>query len=77
MIRLFWNCRGLGNHRTVQALRGMLQLQDLNVVFLSEIKYNALDLDLVKLKLSFDYAFGVNSSGQSEGLGQLGSWLTI
>ena len=38
MSTLSWNCRGLGNHRTVQALRSNVEREVPSLVFLMETK---------------------------------------
>ena len=38
MSLLSWNCRGLGNPQTVNALKKVIRLEDPNLVFLMETK---------------------------------------
>lgn len=59
MNGLCWNCRGMGNPRSVRALRRL---------FLSETMVNKNVVEKLKDKFGFDSAIGVNSSGLSGGL---------
>ena len=45
---LGWNCRGLGNPRSVRALRSLMQQWDFDFVFLSETKLKKNNMDKKK-----------------------------
>ena len=45
MSIISWNCRGLGNLRTVRALQKVINKEDLTIVFLMETK---LDLEWIR-----------------------------
>jgi len=42
---LAWNCRGLGNPRAVRALRGLVREEDPDILFLSETKRKATEME--------------------------------
>ncbi|KAK6134533.1 hypothetical protein DH2020_031703 [Rehmannia glutinosa] len=67
---LSWNCRGLGNPRTILELRDIIRAKSPDVVFLCETKCKVHDIDRIKNSLGF---FGVAfpSSGRSGGLALL------
>lgn len=54
MIILCWNVRGLGNTWTFKALAKVLRLYKPNILFLCETKRNALQMEKIKIKLTFD-----------------------
>ena len=68
MSRLSWNCRGLGNRRTVRALVKEINKQDTNIIFLMETK-SGLDW-MIKIHDLCKYKNGliVPSRGSSGGL---------
>ncbi|XP_042939392.1 uncharacterized protein LOC122274417 [Carya illinoinensis] len=68
MSCLSWNCRGLGNPRTVNKLHLMVQNKSPKFVFLMETKSNRTKVEAVKRRLQFDNSFVVNSRGTSGGL---------
>ena len=68
MIALCWNCRGLGNPRSVGVLRECVQRWDPKVVFLSEKKKNITGMKRVKVKLDFVNGFYVQRKGKGWGL---------
>lgn len=71
MIILCWNVRGLGNTWTFKALAKVLRLYKPNILFLCETKRNALQMEKIKIKLTFDNWFAVNSRGSIGGLALL------
>ncbi|XP_042950057.1 uncharacterized protein LOC122282168 [Carya illinoinensis] len=65
---LVWNCRGLGNPRTVRELRLMVKEKDPRVIFLSETKSRRTKVETVRNRLGFECSFVVDSIGRSGGL---------
>jgi exonuclease III len=63
-----WNCRGLGNPRTVRELRRWVKNKRPEVVFIMETKMQSTKLDPIRSKLGFQNVFGVDSCGKSGGL---------
>ena len=52
-MALGWNCRGLGNPRSVGALHNIVRRWDPEVVFLSETKMRIASMKRIKMKLGF------------------------
>ena len=48
MGTLAWNCRGLGNRRTVRALEKVVSFEDPNFIFLMETKLVVTEMDGIK-----------------------------
>ncbi|XP_042982759.1 uncharacterized protein LOC122311987 [Carya illinoinensis] len=71
MNLLSWNCRGLGNPRTVQDLYRMVEEKRPKVIFLIETKANASRLDGVRRRLGFEGCFVVEAVGRKGGLALL------
>jgi exonuclease III len=71
MSIISWNCRGLGNLRTVQDLRQMVKEKRPWMVFLMETKLRKNRMDVVRYKLGFPNLFVVDSIGKSGGLALL------
>jgi exonuclease III len=55
-----WNCRGLGNPRTVRNLYRMIREKKPNVVFLMETKLRSNKMVLMKYKMGFHNVFVVD-----------------
>jgi hypothetical protein len=53
MILLSWNCRELGNPRTVRSLHHLLRAKRPNLVFLIETKMLQSRADFIRIKLGF------------------------
>ncbi|KAK6162202.1 hypothetical protein DH2020_002043 [Rehmannia glutinosa] len=70
MNLLSWNCRGLGNPRTVQELRDFIRVLSPGLVFLCETKFSSRELDNLKNSLGF-FGVSVPSVGRSGGLALL------
>ena len=68
MNLLGWNYRGIGNPRTVGALREYVRWWDPKVVFLSETKMKINRMKRVKEKINFANGFYVQREGKSGGL---------
>lgn len=51
---LVWNCQGLGNHSTVNALKDLLRAEAPSVVFLMETQLTAKQMERVKIRLGFE-----------------------
>ena len=71
MIILGWNCRGLGNLRSVQALRELVQQWKPKIVFLMETKMKKYQMEKEKFKLGLLNGLIIPSVGRSEGLAML------
>jgi exonuclease III len=65
---LTWNCRGLGNPRTVQELARLVRAQDPTVVFLIETWQDDSPLERLRCHLQFDHKFVVKSRNKGGGL---------
>ncbi|XP_042944729.1 uncharacterized protein LOC122278616 [Carya illinoinensis] len=65
---LCWNCRGLGNPRTVLELHLWVKVKVPNFVFLMETKCSREKVELVRNLLGFDCSFTVDCRGLSGGL---------
>jgi hypothetical protein len=63
MIALSWNCRGLGNPGTIQALKKMVHQEASNLVFLMETKVIAKQMMKIRVSLGFQHGFLVPSEG--------------
>ena len=68
MSLLSWNCRGLGNPRTVKALQKVINQQEPILVFLMETKINEEKAVSVRDKCNFSHSWVVPSAGRSGGL---------
>ncbi|KAF5480564.1 hypothetical protein F2P56_001303 [Juglans regia] len=68
MISLSWNCRGLGNPRTVRELQFWVKPKCPNVAFLMETKCGRKKVEEVRKLVGFDRSFVVESKGFSGGL---------
>lgn len=68
MSLLCWNCRGMGNPRSVRQLRKWSSCYAPDMVFLSETMINKMEAEALKDRLSFRFAFGVASRGRAGGL---------
>lgn len=71
MRALCWNVRGLGNPRTFPALKHVLHRYKPSLLFLSETKRNSYQMEIIRLKLNYDFCFSVGCSGYSGGLALL------
>jgi hypothetical protein len=68
MSILSWNCRGLGNLRSVRDLCRMVKEKRPGLVFLMETKMLSKCLEKIRIKIGFGNVFGVDSVGRSGGL---------
>ena len=73
MIALGWNCRGLGNPRSVRELRELVQHWKPKIVFLSETKMKKYRMEREKFKIGLLNGLIVPSVGRSGGLVMLWS----
>lgn len=65
---LAWNCRGLGNPRTVQELARLVCAQDPSIVFLIETWQDEGPLERLRCQLQFENKFVANSRNKGGGL---------
>jgi exonuclease III len=68
MSILSWNCRGLGNPRTVRDLHRLVKEKHPSLVFLMETKLQAHRFKAIRVWLGFQNVFIVDSMGRSGGL---------
>nr|XP_023885100.1 uncharacterized protein LOC111997259 [Quercus suber] len=68
MSLISWNCRGLGNPRTVRALQKVVQQEELILVFLMETKINKEKVEKVRDQCNFNFNWVVPSEGKGGGL---------
>ncbi|XP_074326770.1 uncharacterized protein LOC141664715 [Apium graveolens] len=68
MSCLSWNCRGLGNPRTVRGLNDLVRDRKPDVLFLSETISDAGRIKSLRMKLGFAQDFSVDRIGRSGGL---------
>jgi hypothetical protein len=68
MNYLAWNCRGLGNLRTVQELARLVRAKDPSVVFLIETWQDDGPLERLRCQLQFENKFVANSRNKGGGL---------
>jgi hypothetical protein len=71
MSLLCWNCRGLGNPRTVRVLHQLVKEKKPNFVFLIETLSSGSKMEKIRCKLAFEGLFVVNPVGRSGGLALL------
>lgn len=65
---LAWNCRGLGNFRTVRALNDLVRGHKPDILFLCETISVATKIEKFRVKFKYDYCFSVDRVGRSGGL---------
>ena len=68
MIPLSWNCRGLGNPRSIKALHVMVQRWKPDIVFLMETKSKVKHMERIKNRVGFANGLIVPSRGRSGGV---------
>uniref|UniRef100_A0A803LVS9 Endonuclease/exonuclease/phosphatase domain-containing protein n=1 Tax=Chenopodium quinoa TaxID=63459 RepID=A0A803LVS9_CHEQI len=61
---LSWNCRGLGSISAVNALKRVVFLESLQLVFLSETRLKKHEAEKIKNKINFSCAFVVECEGE-------------
>ncbi|XP_042939538.1 uncharacterized protein LOC122274575 [Carya illinoinensis] len=71
MSIISWNCRGLGNPRTVRILNRLVKDKCPSLVFLMETKCSKARIETVKRCIKFDSCLVVDSKGSSGGLAML------
>jgi exonuclease III len=65
---LAWNCRGLGNPRTVQEIARLVRAQDPSIVFLIETWQDEGPVERLRCQLQFENKFIANSRNKGGGL---------
>lgn len=68
MNTLAWNCRGLGNSRTIHDLCDLVKSLHAKIVFLSDTRMSASRVSNLRWRLGFRNCLPVSSSGLSGGL---------
>ena len=71
MSAISWNCRGLGNPLTVNALQKVVLEKDPTLVFLMETKFNVTEMDGIKHKIERQQGLVVSSIRRAGGLALL------
>ena len=71
MIALGWNCRGLGNLRTVRVLGKLVQRWNPKIIFLSETKVKKNAMEKIMEKINFVNGLIVPRKGRGGGLAML------
>ncbi|KAL9661153.1 hypothetical protein QQ045_025975 [Rhodiola kirilowii] len=71
MIVLCWNCRGMGNARTVRALKDAIDSHHPQVVCLIETKLHHVRWEWLRVKLGYRNCFVVDPRGSAGGLAVL------
>ena len=71
MNSLGWNCRGLGNPRSVRALHNMVRRWAPKIVFLSETKLKSKRMERIRNRIGFANGLFVSSCDSSGGLALL------
>ena len=71
MSAISWNCRGLGNRLTVNALQRVVLEKDPTLVFLIETKFDVTEMDGVKQKVERQQGLVVSSIRRAGGLALL------
>ena len=68
MRALGWNCRELGNPRSIKALHNLVQQWDPDFVFLSETKLKNKSMEKKKMSVRFINGLIIPSHGRGGGL---------
>ena len=68
MIPFSWNCRGLGNPRSIKALHVMVQRWKPDIVFLMETKSKVKHMERIKNRVGFANGLIVPSRGRNGGV---------
>ncbi|VFQ61854.1 unnamed protein product [Cuscuta campestris] len=71
MSTICWNCRGLGNRRTVQEVAELISAKKPEFVFLMETKGSRVAAEELRVRIGFHGLFVVDSVGKSGGLAML------
>jgi hypothetical protein len=67
MVALSWNCRGLGNPRTVRSLCRLVKDKKPTLVFLMETKVTRQRVNFLPSRIGLDNMFIVDCRGKSGG----------
>ena len=68
MIGISWNCRGLGNHRTVLSICKLNKTHKPDFFILIETHAQATKVESLKQKIGYEAAFCVDSVGRAGGI---------
>ena len=68
MKLLGWNCQGICNTSTVQALKAQIKGVRPNLIFLSETRALVSRMEFVRNSIKFDHLFVVEAKGKVGGL---------
>ena len=80
MTCLSWNCRGLGNPRTVQVLRDLILSKRPKFVFLMETLVDKGKVEVIKEMIKYEGCCVVDNVGHSGGLAMFWEeqqWATV
>ena len=64
MIIISWNCRGLGNPRSVRALGEFIHSRQPDIIFLCETLVHADKIEDIRRRFSFEACFCVDRLGR-------------
>ncbi|GLT96020.1 hypothetical protein SLE2022_136690 [Rubroshorea leprosula] len=68
---LAWNCRGLGEVSAILELKKLCFQHKPSIIFLSETKRTATEMNLIRLDLRFEHCFAIDCVGRGGGLALL------
>lgn len=68
MRLISWNCRGLGNLRSVRDLNYLVEVHKPSILFLMETKIQKYQMEMIRSRLGFKNLFSVEGVGKSGGL---------
>ena len=71
MNPLSWNCRGIGNPRSIRALHNLVQQYNPKIVFLMETKVGVRKMKRVQSRIGIQNGIIIPSEGRSEGFALL------
>lgn len=71
MSYISWNCRGVGNPRTVRALNDLIRDHKPSFIFVIETISIASRIEELRVRFSFEQCFSIDKIGRSGGLAVL------
>ena len=71
MSWLYWNCRGLGNHRTMKNLVEIVKSRKPTVIFLCETLGHAGGIEELRCLSNFENSFSFDRLGRGDSLALL------
>ena len=77
MIIISWNCRGLGNPRSVRELGDLIHSHHPDIIFLCETLIHADKIEEIRRPFNFEACFCVDCMGRGGGLALLWKQATL